>query len=72
MTRAGDHCSSTTTLGLATVFTIREQRNQLFATAIVSNTHETIAWLHDSFALLFFPVCLAGTLQIPSGATKGV
>jgi hypothetical protein len=37
----------------AYVFTIGESRNQLCATAVAGNTHETIAWLHDSFAVLF-------------------
>jgi hypothetical protein len=55
MTQAGDHCSLTTTLGLATVFTIGESPNNLFATAFVSNTHETIALISRFLCLALFP-----------------
>jgi hypothetical protein len=40
-------------LAEAHAFTIRELPNNLFAAAIMGNTRETIALLHDSFAVLF-------------------
>jgi hypothetical protein len=39
----------------ACVFTVGEHRNRLCATAVAGNIHETIALVHYSFALLFFP-----------------
>jgi len=44
---------------------------QSVAMTSVGNTRETIAEVRGSFALLF-PVCLAGMLEILSGATKSL
>jgi hypothetical protein len=34
-------------------FRIRTRLSALFAKAVVGNTRETIAWVHNSFAMLF-------------------
>ena len=55
----------------APFFTIGEFPNNLVAAAILGNTHETIARLHDSFALLFCRLFSGHASKSRAGATKG-
>ena len=69
MTQADDHPHAPTRLA-DVVLTIPEQRNQLFATPCKKHSRNHCPNFTIPYPC-FFPLCLVGTLQIPSGATKG-
>ena len=69
MTQADDHPHAPTRLA-DVVLTIPEQRNQLFATPCKKHSRNHCPNFTIPYPC-FFPLCLVGTLQILSGATKG-
>jgi hypothetical protein len=68
MTQADDHPHAPTRLA-DVLLTIPEQQNQLFATPCKKHSRNHCPNFTIPYPC-FFPLCLVGTLQIPSGATK--